>query len=71
MNNLYNQKTENRKQSLIISTKTLYASQKDKRAKTITIQSQTSSNKKFLSSDMKLTVSTKKSDPVILKQKIL
>lgn len=71
MTDLYNQKTENKKQSLTISITSLYVNTKEKKTKIITIQSQSISSKKFLSSDALLTVSTKQSNPVILKQKIL
>lgn len=71
MNDLYNQKIENKKQSLITSVTSLYANSKEKKTKTITIQSQTVSIRKFLSSDLALTISTKQSTPVTLKQKIL
>lgn len=71
MNNLYNEKTINKKQSLITSVSSLYVTKKEKKTNTITIQPKTASDKKFLSSDPLLTISEKQLNPVLLKQKIL
>lgn len=71
MNNLYNEKTINEKQSLITSVSSLYITKKEKTTNTITIQPKITSDKKFLSSDPLLTISEKQLNPVLLKQKIL
>jgi hypothetical protein len=71
MNNLYNEKTINNKQSLVTSVASLYITKKEKKTNTITIQPKIVSDKKFLSSDSSLTIATKQSNPVLLKQKIL